>query len=99
MRRGIAAITVATALLSTGCAVEGTAQVAIRVIPDVVGMLEQDALHVLSERGPWPYVLRSEISDTVMPNMVISVGPAPGTPWPLSMVIDVVLSSSPLQGP
>ncbi|MFC7674191.1 PASTA domain-containing protein [Mycolicibacterium sp. GCM10028919] len=87
-------------LLGSGCStdVSGSARVASGVVPDVAGMTARDATIALHEAGPWPYVLRSEVSDTVRPGSIIAAGPPPGTTLPLNRVIDVVVSNGPVQG-
>ena len=95
----MAAIMAAVTLVSAGCstAVDGSAQVAIGVMPDILGMTERDALRALSEAGPWGYVLQETPSDIVPPGHVAKFGPPAGTQLPLNHPVGVMISSGPEQ--
>lgn len=94
---GRALLAATIGVLALGCAhtTDGSARVASGVIPDVLGMAAHTAHHALFVAGPWPYVERSEWSSTVASGLVLTVGPAPGTVWPLNKVIDFVVSRGP----
>ena len=100
MKRWVAAIiSPLVALIVGGCSsvVGGSAHVASGVVPNVIGMAQRDALQALSDAGSWPYVARSIPSDTVPPDRIVSIGPKPGTALPLNRVIDLVISTGPMQ--